>query len=387
MKKILSIGLVNTLRFLREKSNIFFVFVFPLMIVLLLGVAFGGGFDARLGVHVEGDGGPLASEFVDALDDLNDISVVRYDDAGAMVDAVQRGNADGGVTIPAGYDEALAAGDSVVIEFVSRPDQGALLLRETVREAVADQARPILAGRVVSATGVAGLDEAVALAAAVPESVDVRSREAGDSLFEGFEALGQFDLGASQQLVLFMFLTSLAGSAELIQTRKLGVARRMLSTPTSARTILLGETAGRYSVALTQGLYIMVGTLLIFGVDWGDPIAAPIVVLVFALVGTGAAMLMGSLFSNDQQAGGLGVLIGLGLAAIGGAMAPIEVFPDTMQTVAKATPHAWAIDAFAELVRRDGTLVDVLPHLGVLAGFAVAFLSLASWRLQRVLTR
>ena len=140
-------------------------------------------------------------------------------------------------------------------------------------------------------------------------------------------------------------------------------------------------------MALTQGLYIMIGTLVIFGVNWGDPIAAPVVVVVFALVSTGAAMLMGALFSNDQQAGGLGVLLGLGLAAFGGAMAPVEIFPETMQTMAKVTPHAWAIDAFAELVRRDGTLVDILPQLGVLAAFAAAFMLLATWRLQRVLTR
>ena len=387
MRKILAIGRVNTVRFLREKSNIFFVFVFPMMIVLLTGIAFGSGFDAKVGVHVAGDEGPLATRFVTALDDLADISVIRYDDPERMLDAVQRGYTDGGVTLPEGYDEALVSGGTAQVEFVSRPDQGALLVRELVLEVVTDQARPVTAGRFVEGTGAGSFDEASAFAAAVPETVSVKSRSAGDSLFEEFVDLGQFDLGASQQLVLFMFLISLAGSAELIQTRKLGVARRMLSTPTSSRTILLGETAGRYGVALTQGLYIMLGTLLIFQVDWGDPIGAMAIVLVFGLVGTGAAMLMGSLFSNDQQAGGLGVLIGLGLAAIGGAMAPIEIFPETMQTIAKFTPHYWAIDGFAELVRRDGTIVDILPNLGVLAGFAAVLLTIASWRLQKVLTR
>ena len=61
---------------------------------------------------------------------------------------------------------------------------------------------------------------------------------------------GQFDLGAQQQLMLFMFLTSLAGSAALVQTRRLGIARRMFATPTSVRTILLGEGLGRFAVAL-----------------------------------------------------------------------------------------------------------------------------------------
>ena len=80
------------------------------------------------------------------------------------------------------------------------------------------------------------------------------------------------------------------------------------------------------------------------------------------------------------------MLLGIGLAAIGGAMVPIELFPDTMQTIARFTPHAWAIDAFAELVRRDGDLLDILPQLGVLAAFAAFFLVLATWRLHRSLT-
>jgi len=98
-------------------------------------------------------------------------------------------------------------------------------------------------------------------------------------------------------------------------------------------------------------------------------------------------MLMGSLLHNDQQASGLGVLLALGLGALGGAMVPIEIFPDGMQTVAKLTPHAWAIDAFAELVRRDGTIVDILPQLGVLTGFAAVLLLIAAWRLHKALIR
>ena len=55
----------------------------------------------------------------------------------------------------------------------------------------------------------------------------------------------------------------------------------------------------------------------------------------FSLVGASVGILFGAVFSNDQQAGGIGVLIGLGLAALGGAMVPIEIFPDTMATIAK----------------------------------------------------
>ncbi len=392
MRKVLSIGWVNTVRFLRERSNIFFVFLLPLLIILLLGAVYGGGFESRVGVHVDDAGGPLAESLVATIEDLDEISVQRYDDAGAMRDAVQRGTIDGGLTIPARFDADLAAGEVVEVVFIGRmTEQTSMLLGEAVRGAVAAEAEPIRAARFVEHQGVASFQEALPVATDLAHDeggrITVTFREAGESAFAEFEGLGNFDVGSSQELVLFMFLTSLAGSAALIQTRRLGVARRMLATPTSTRAIVGGETLGRFSIAMVQGLYIMVGTLLLFRVDWGDPFGAVAIVVVFALVGAAAAMLMGALFSNDQQAGSLGVLLGLGLAAFGGAMAPIEIFPATMKTLAKVTPHAWAIDGFAKLVRRDGNIVDILPNLGVLAAFAAAFMLLGAWRLRRVLTR
>jgi len=388
--KILTIGWINTVRMLRQKSNIFFVFVFPILIILLLGVMFGGGFDAKLAVHVAGEEGPLAASLVDALDALDDISVERFASPEALTDAVQRGAVTAGVLVPSGYDAGLMGGQPVEVGFVARPsDQNGQLARETVREVVSAQGLPIRAARFAAGQGVASFEAALPVAQLVASgepSLRVTYATAGESMFEDFENMGTFDMGAASQLVLFMFLTSLAAAADLILTRRLGVARRMLSTPTSTAVILGGEVAGRFGVAMVQGLYIMVGTLVIFGVNWGDPLGAIAVVVMFALVGSGAAMLSGSIFRNEQQAGGLGVLLGLGLAAIGGAMVPIELFPDTMATIARFTPHAWAVDAFAELVRRNGNIIDILPQLGVLAAFAAGFMVLATWRLHRVLT-
>jgi len=390
MRKMLAIGWANTLRFLRQRANLFFVFVFPVLIILLLGMMYGGGLSYRIGVHVAGAGGPLAANLVAALDDLDDISVTAYDSEAALTEAVQRGKVTAGVLVPAGYDAALMGGASAEVGVVARTsDQNALAARETVRDVVARQAAPIRAARFAAGQGAAPFADALPVAQALARreaAITVAYSQAGESAFEDFDKLGTFDLGASQELVLFMFLTSLTAAADLILTRKLGVARRMLSTPTSTGVIMGGEVAGRFGVALVQGIYIMVGTLLLFGVNWGDPLGAIAILVLFALVGSGAAMLSGSLFRNEQQAGGIGVLLGLGLAAIGGAMAPIEVFPPAMKTAALFTPHAWAVDAFAELVRRDGGFLDILPQLGVLAAFAVFFMALATWRLHRVLT-
>ena len=213
------------------------------------------------------------------------------------------------------------------IDFIARPGQDSLSIRRTVDAILAEQmALPRIAA-FVSGESAVSFDQALAQAAAVADEVggiQVATTVAGEPSVRRASS-GQFDLGAQQQLMLFMFLTSLAGSAALVQTRRLGIARRMFATPTSVRTILLGEGLGRFAVALVQGVYIMLGTMLMFGVRWGDPFSAILIVVAFGLVGSGAAMLMGALFSNDQQAAPVGVFLGLGTAALGGCMLPLYV--------------------------------------------------------------
>jgi ABC-2 type transport system permease protein len=136
-----------------------------------------------------------------------------------------------------------------------------------------------------------------------------------------------------------------------------------------------------------QAAYIIVATLLLFRVDWGRPTATAAVVLLFCLVAGGAGLLLGAVAKNDSQASGIGIGVALSFAAVGGSMVPLEIFPETMRMVARVTPHAWANDAMAEIVRRDGGVLDVLPQLAALATYAAVLLGLAGWRLQRTLTR
>lgn len=96
-------------------------------------------------------------------------------------------------------------------------------------------------------------------------------------------------------------------------------------------TIVVGESVGRFGVAMVQGLYIIVLTFLIFRVSWGDPVGALLILIAFSAVGAGAGILLGATFKNDQQACGIGVMLSLGLAALGGAMLPLELFGPIMR--------------------------------------------------------
>lgn len=63
-------------------------------------------------------------------------------------------------------------------------------------------------------------------------------------------------------------------------------------------------------------------------------------------------------------------------------MWPLEIVPESVRTLGHLTPHAWAVDAWVELLSRGGGLADIAGYLAILALYAVVLLVFASLRLR-----
>ena len=201
--KVLWIALANLRRMFRVRTNIFFVFVFPMVLILILGATFGGSASPRLGVVTTGSG-PLGAALMRQLEQTPHLRVVAVSDPAALLTQVERGNMAAGLVIPPGYDGAVRAGHAVTMRYLARPDQSSQRLGETVRGAVARQAALLGAARFAVAQHAApsfgaGLARATRISPAVP-AVSVTQATAGTALFS--RTLGQFDEGAWTELLL-----------------------------------------------------------------------------------------------------------------------------------------------------------------------------------------
>jgi ABC-2 type transport system permease protein len=384
----LAIAEVNVRRLLRDRTSTFFIFVLPIVLIVVLGTVFGGRIAPRMGIDAV-ESGALGAELVDAIRngavklELKEPATVAELTAG-----VEEGTLEIGVIIPPGYDATVRGGGVAEIVILGQPQSAVSALREAVSQAVAAQAAVVQAARLTASREGIPFDEALATARSIQgemAGVTVAVERIGEGLFPA--GTGAFAPGAQNQLVLFMFLTSMTAATQLILTRQLGVSRRMLASPIRVRTILVGETLGRFGVAMLQGLFIVILSAVIFGVSWGDPLAAGTIVVIFALVGTGAAMVVGVFSNNPDQAGALGVMAGMLLGALGGAMVPLEIFPEPAHTLAFLTPQAWAIQGLREVALRGGSVIDVLQELGVLVLYAVGLMAVGTWQFRRILTR
>ncbi|USQ81730.1 ABC transporter permease [Ornithinimicrobium faecis] len=385
MRSALAIAGVELRRFVKDKGNIFFTFIFPLILVFVLGSQFGGSGNSG-SVTISGPDSDLRTAVAEQLEQ-GDVSV-SYADHDAMLEQVARGRTDAGLVVDEEAAAANAAGDPVELEIIAGNASTSTAAQQRVQVAVGNLDLRQIQVSALEGAGATADEANQALDAAAGQVATPKLQVTSvDELAQEFQGLGQFDLGASSQLLLFTFLTSLAGSSTLINARRQGVMGRTLASPVSTLSAIAGQSLGRWVIAFFQGGYIMLATWLMFGVDWGNIGLSLLVLAVFALVAAGAAMVLGSILDNEGAAVGAGVGLGLVLAAIGGGMMPLEIFPETMRTIAHITPHAWGYDAFAAIQRNNGSLVDILPQLGVLLAMAAGVLLLGTWLLRRSMAR
>ena len=385
----LAIAGANLRRTFRDRTALFFILVLPVVIIIVIGSTFGAG-DAAFDVGlVNADGStPLARELVQQLERSPALDVRRHADRNRLERTVRRDEALAGVVVPAGYDEGMRSGRPVAVELVADPTSDAAVeVRSVVAAAVAREGAAVAAAR-FGVTETAGAFEANLAAARDLQrsaaTVGVEVRTLGGQVER---STSRFAYTAPSNLVLFVFVNSMAAAGALVETRRLGVSRRMLASPASARTILAGEALGRFALALVQALLILLVGALVFGVDWGDPVGAAALVLLFALVATGAAMLVGTLARTADQAGSVGAPLGIALGMLGGCMWPLEIVGDVMRQVGHVVPHAWAMDAWSALIFDGEALAGITTELAVLAGWAAVLLLVATVRLHRVLVR
>jgi ABC-2 type transport system permease protein len=373
-------------RTVRDRTALFFLVVLPVVIIVLIGVTFGGAQGVDVGV-IDRDGTPASESLVAALDRNDGLDVRRVDSLDELRRDVRTGAVSAGLVVPDGYGADLARGGDATVELIADPASGsAAAVQASVRGAIGDAAVQIAAARTAAEAG--GLDPATAEreVAALVDNLP-RAGVRSQSVDEGESAtFGTFDYTAPANLVLFTFVNTIVVGSMLALERRQGITRRMLATPHGTGTILAGIGASKLAVALLQSTLIIVIGAVFFGVGWGDPVAVALLVVLFALVATAVGLLVGATVSHPDQAQAVGVPVAIGLAMLGGCMWPLEIVPPIMRTIGHVAPHAWAMDAWIALVFEGEGVGGIAVDLAVLAGFALVLGLVAHRQLLRALT-
>jgi ABC-2 type transport system permease protein len=394
MKKILAIAWKDTIIRFASPSELLFFIVLPLVFTFLLA----GGTrddDPRVDLLVVDEANTSVSQQITGeLENSTAVNpeVITRDEAQKLFDERR---ADVVLLVPAGIDvESLQRG-SAAVELLQQPNN----LNATVAERAVLTALRRVSSSISAAQNAVQLREsrqpfaseaeketyfetsletAQSLQQEAPERVTVVEGNTEDQV--DYDPRANTSAG---QLITWVFIPLFAISALFAYERQQGTLRRLLTTPASKATFLLGTIIGQVAMALVQMLLLVAFGILVMKLNWGrDPLALFVILLTSALAAAAFGTTLGTFIKSEGQAGGLSTMFGMIFALMGGCWYPLELFPAAIQNIVKVLPTTWAMQGMLDLVLRGGGLPDILPEAAVLFGFAVTFFSLGVWRFR-----
>lgn len=392
LRTIVTIGWFETWRYLRDKVSLFTTLIMPVLLVLLIGASFGPAPTTFSVGVVDSDGSAASAQFEQALADAG-LTVRDYASPAEAARDVRLGFLTAGLTLTPGFGSALTSTTQTadVVLSVDATSSNGPAVAAAVQAAATRFAEPPDAVR-VTLTALQTDDPAVrqaaeqaagdiTAAAPMPTTRNVDVGTVTQSERNGFAT------AVPTQLTLFVFLNGLLAGMTLVEARRLGVARRIMSTPTGVGPHILGIGAGRWLLGLMQAAILLAIGVLAFRVDFGDPVAVGALVLVWTALAAAVGMLIGALARTAEQVVAISVPLGIGLGMLGGSMWPLSVVPPFMRTIAHATPHAWANDAWVKVIDDGAGIGGIGVELAVLVTLTAALAGIAVVVLRRALSR
>jgi len=396
MKKIFAIAWKDAIVRFSSSAELLFFIILPLVFTFILaGGTPSGNEDPRIPLLVVDESKTqISAELIDQLEGSTAVrpELTTREEAESQFD---NRRAEVVLMIPPGIDVASLQSGSAKVELLQQPNNlNATVAEQAVRTAIRrvsssisaaqnavkqrEAVQPFASDTEKQSYFEASLKTARSIQGDAPERVTVVTANTQDEV--DYDPRANSSAG---QLITWVFIPLFGIAALFAYERQQGTLRRLLTTPASKATFLLGTITGQVGLALVQMLLLVGFGIFVMKLNWGrDPLALFIILLASALAAAAFGTTMGTLIKSEGQANGLSIMFGMVFALMGGCWYPLELFPSTIQNIVKILPTTWAMQGMLDLVLRGGGLRDILPEAGVLLGFAAIFFIVGVWRFR-----
>lgn len=389
MDKVITIA-VNDLRiYFSQRGNLLGLTLMPLILAGVLGLTSTRTVSSYTLDIIDLDQSEQSAQFIEDVLASNEL-FVRSEETLTPEEArvrVAEEAVDAALIIPEGFAVDIGAFNEINILYYSNEDILGGVIQQSITTVVGRWNSTVIATRagevVVNALEVDVdtseiYDRALNFTAQNPLQIDyvLSGNEPEAQPGEGF---GQSVPGFGSMFVMF---TVLGGMAVLLRERQNWTMQRIVIMPLARWQILGGKILTYFTLGMIQFTILFVFGF-IMGLDIGGSWLAMLLVMVtYTLSITALAFALATAIRTEGQASYLTTLLGVSLAALGGAWWSLEVVPPFMQTIGHLSPVAWAMDAFTILIFYDGGLYDVLPNLVILSVIAAVLFMIAVRRFR-----
>ena len=394
MRAVLALAGKDLLQTRRDRLAALFTFILPILFTMFFGFLFGSSGNDKLPVALlDLSGGPNAQSLIAAMEGGGTVEFRSYapEQREDLESAVQKDVVAAGIIIPEAFgshsgEEEPAAPITVVGKMGS---SGAQSVTQSVRTA----ASRIAGSREAAAAALATLARAPSPGSAdfeqvltVSESVYAEPAAAVTAVDAGTEA-GRtprgFDLSSPGMLVNWILFSLLTAAVALVQERKNGALRRLLTTRVRSVQVIAGKAAAMLCITLIQQVVLIGLGQFAFGVDYlRNPPALILSMLSLSVLAASLGLMLAAILKSEQAVISATVVISMVLAAMGGAWFPLEITGSTFAAVGHVTPAAWILNAFQGIILQGWGVLQVLPGLAAAWGYSILFFAVAVWRFR-----
>jgi ABC-2 type transport system permease protein len=396
----------------RNRSALLVLFAMPVAFVLIMTAATSGLYgEDRTAVSllvVDEDHGSVSAQVIDGLKQAKGFDVeTEWQDQtltlGKAEELITSGKRQLAVIFPADFSQNILS-DTAPSSNTQPTQSIQLMLDPSLSQQITGPIVGTLQGLVLQALTPAGIDHLLQQVApnmpqqqrqAIVQQVQQKTMGGVDikQVIPPGIAVQQFPNTTQQNVpgyTLFgVFFIGQVIGLSFIREKQDGTFRRLLVAPISKPSLLIGKLLPYYLVNLVQIVLIFAAGIWIVplmgfpALNLGaHPAGLVVVSLATAAAASGLGLLVASLVRTPEGTGGLGALIAVIMAAIGGCFVPTFVMPQFMQTLSKIVPHAWALQGYQDVLIRGYSAGQVMPEVGALLLFAAIFFGFALWRFK-----
>jgi ABC-2 type transport system permease protein len=187
----------------------------------------------------------------------------------------------------------------------------------------------------------------------------------------------QHNVPAWTLFAIFFIIVPL--SINIVKEKSQGTMIRLITNPVPYAVLIAGKTITYLLICIIQ-FFIMVAVgiylfpylgLPVLDVE-GKLLLMTIVAIFAGLAAIGLGILLGTIASTQEQSAPFGATSVVILAAIGGVWVPVFAMPKIMQVVSNISPMNWGLNAFYDVLLRNGNLWDILPEINLLLLFFIS---------------
>jgi ABC-2 type transport system permease protein len=173
-------------------------------------------------------------------------------------------------------------------------------------------------------------------------------------------------------------------SINIVKEKTQGTFVRLRTNPVSNLVVFAGKTITYLIICMIQ-FYMMIAVAIFIFPHLGLPalnlegnLLLMSVVAFFSGFGAiGFGILLGTIAKTQEQSAPFGATSVIILAALGGVWVPVFAMSGLMQIIAKFSPMNWGLNAFYDVLLRNGSLIDILPEISLLSLFYFITISIA----------